>query len=66
MILLKNPLKKDRFLLNWLVQGTGVSRKKKVLSPNITNIIQDQPSSNVQKQPSRVVVKKGKRYSLNV
>ena len=25
---------------------------KKVLSPNMTNVIQDQPSSNVQKQPS--------------
>ena len=44
----------------------GGFQEKNVLSPNITNIIQDQPSSNVQKQPSRVVVKTGKSYSLNV
>ena len=30
---------------------------KKVLSPSITNIIQDQQSCNVQKQPSRGVAK---------
>ena len=44
----------------------GHFQGKKVLSPNITNIIQDQPSSNVQKQPSRVVEKKGKSCSVNV
>ena len=38
----------------------GHFQGKKVLSPNKTNIIQDQPSSNVQKQPSRGVVKKRK------
>ena len=37
---------------------TGAFPVKKVLSPNITNIIQDQLSSYAQKQPSRVVVKK--------
>ena len=30
---------------------------KKVLSPSMTNIIRDQQSSNVQKQPSRIVAK---------
>ena len=49
-----------------LRNNQGRFQEKKVLSPNITNIIQDQPPSKVQKQPSRVVVKKGKRYSLNV
>ena len=38
---------------------SGAFPGKKVLSPIITNIIQDQPSSNFQKQPSRGVVKKG-------
>ena len=36
----------------------GAFPGKKVLSPNITNIIQDQPSNNIQKQPSRVIAKK--------
>ena len=31
--------------------NAGCLQEKKVLSPNTTNIIQDQPSSNVQKQP---------------
>ena len=44
----------------------GAFLGKKVLSPNITNMIQDQPSSNVRKHPSKVVVKTGKSYSLNV
>ena len=36
----------------------GHFQGKKVLSPNITNIVQDQPLSNVQKQPSRAAEKK--------
>ena len=36
---------------------TGAFPGKKVLSPNKTDIIQDQPSSNVQKHSSRIVVK---------
>ena len=37
-------------------QKQGAFPGKKVLSLKITNIIQDQPSSNVQKQPSRGVI----------
>ena len=33
------------------VEYPGTFPRKKLLSPNVTNIIQDQPSSNVQKQP---------------
>ena len=38
--------------------GSGAFPEKKVLSPNIANVIQDHPSSNVQKQPWKDVVKK--------
>ena len=44
---------------------SGAFPGKKVLSPIITNIIQDQPSSNFQKQPSRGVVKKGVFFHKN-
>ena len=45
----------------FIVLRPGAFPGKKVLSPDITNVIQDQPSSNIQEQPSRGVVKKGKR-----
>ena len=60
-IVKKPRCKKTNILVSWTfayyMVYAGEFPGNKVLSPNI-NIFQDQPSSNVQKQPSRVAVKK--------